>query len=43
MTKIVLTTLLLAIGAVVALPLSAQDKPSDLEILNDWLSSPHAV
>lgn len=38
----VLTTLLLAFGTIVALPLSAQDKPSDLEILDAWLASPHA-
>lgn len=33
---------LCAFDIVLALPLSAQDKPTDLEILDAWLASPHA-
>lgn len=42
MSKRVLSSLLLFIGVSVALPLVAQEKPTDLEILDAWLSSPHA-
>lgn len=42
MTKRAMPLLLLLIGVIFGSPLSADDKPTDLEILDAWLSSPHA-